>query len=117
MSKKRGMGYQCGREYNTHDSKVVRGDDGRSRVITDVQRRCANVLRMAIRFGVPFTTTAMVVAYNARFNSNLSENHIRHALTRLRDEAECLTMNAGKEWAVTPRAMACWNSIEHKNRS
>jgi hypothetical protein len=25
-------------------------------------------------------------------------------------------MNAGGEWVVTPRAMAIWNSIEHKSR-
>jgi len=116
MSKK-SIGWQRVREFNTHDSKVVAGTDGRKRVITDAQRRCGNALRMAIRFGAPFTSKAMLVAYNARFNSNLNLNHIRHALTRLRDEAECLTMNAANEWVVTPRAMAIWNSLDHKNRN
>jgi hypothetical protein len=112
------MKFSKGRTYNTHDTTVEKGPNGRISINQErgVKARCELSLNALLRFG-PKGATAEITAehLNKRLNANYSTSDIRYALDRLSDVG---VVNANRQgrgedtiYRATKSAQAHWRRL------
>lgn len=112
------MKFSKGRTYNTHDTSVEKGPDGRIAINQErgVKSRCDLVLHALLRFG-PKGATADITAdhLNRRLKANYTPSDIRTALNRLVNEGVIRVNRGGRGehtiYRATKSAEAHWRRI------
>ena len=84
------MRFSKGVSFNTHDSKVTKGENGRIQVDRTerggVLTRCDISLRALILWGPKGADSSTISEYlNKKFKANYTSNDVRHALDKLSD--------------------------------
>lgn len=80
------MKFSKGRTYNTHDTSVEKGADGRIKISQErgVKLRCELSLNALLRFGPKGASGELVAEHlNKRLKANYSTTDISYALNRL----------------------------------
>lgn len=115
------MRFSKGRTYNTHDTSVEKGPDGRIAINQErgVKSRCDLVLHAVVRFG-PKGVTAQITAdhLNKRLKANYTTTDIGYALKRLSDEGVIRAVRGGRGeetiYRATKSSEASWRRIPKK---
>ena len=115
------MRFSKGRTYNSHDTSVEKGPQGRISINQErgVKARCELSLNALLRFG-PKGATAEITAehLNKRLSANYSTSDIRYALTRLSDEGVIRANRGGRGedtvYRATKSALNHWRRLPKK---
>jgi hypothetical protein len=93
------MRFSQGRTFNTHDTSVSKGDNGRIAIDQSrgVKNRCELSLNALLRFGPKGASAEMVANHlNGRLKANYSASDIRYALNRLVAEGVIRSTSGGR---------------------
>lgn len=93
------MRFSKGRTYNTHDTKLTKGENGRIAIdqTRGVKSRCELSLNALLRFGPKGASAEMVSSHlNSRLTANYTTSDIRYALDRLVDEGVVRSTSGGR---------------------
>jgi hypothetical protein len=94
-----GMRFSKGRTYNSHDTTVTVGSDGRWDVdqTRGVKARCELALHAVLRFGPKGVSAELTSEHiNKRVHANYSVSDIRYALNRLVAEGVITSSSGGR---------------------
>lgn len=114
------MRFSKGRTYNSHDTSVEKGPNGRISINQErgVKARCELSLNALLRFGPKGATAEITASHlNKRLNANYSTTDISYALNRLVDEGVVrATGSRGEErvYRATKSALAHWRRLPKK---
>ena len=93
------MRFSKGRTYNTHDTSVSKGENGRIAIdqTRGVKNRCELAVNALLRFGPKGASAEMVASHlNGRLKANYTTSDIRYALNRLVDEGVVRSTGGGR---------------------
>lgn len=112
------MRFSKGRTYNSHDTSVEKGPNGRISINQErgVKARCELSLNALLRFGPKGATAEITASHlNKRLNANYSTTDISYALNRLVDEGvvRSTAVGRGEEriYRATKSALAHWRRL------
>lgn len=100
------------REFNTFDSRVYKGENGRIGVYVDTHKRASFICRFAIRMsmvkhGIDVPTFTRL--FNKAYSANLKESHVTHVFLKLQ-KAGIMSFHADG-WKVSPKAVEIFKSL------
>lgn len=93
------MRFSQGRSYNTHDTSVGKGENGRIAIDQSrgVKSRCDLSLHALLRFGPKGASAEMISSHlNKRLKANYTTTDIRYALGRLVKEGVIKSTGGGR---------------------